>query len=1016
MSMRIKLETEIQIVQKKTENNDSTAKKSFKSLRFDLSADKNQHQKSTISTTTANKSFQILPYSANAGNCLSTSSQQKTQKDQFENLKAKNQIYLLSRNNNGKTQSSTIDNTIIGKRRISLNQKFQKQQDDHFISLFTYNKTASGLKSEYKNIKNGPDDVAAYYKPRRNLNKYDEKQDKLMNAISYKSSDNSVQMQKFYNEKKVNNKDKYQIIFKNGQVQNLDELNFISDAEVRALYKAKCEDLVIPEVEDQYEKFKENCQLNSVNGKLKLHNFNLGPRAAKVIADIMVFLQIFRYIDNFIGNEGLMAIADALQKQSHIIRIDVSTNNITQLGTDYLYSSLIRNNTLIDIDISSKEGRFRNRMTAKGVEALSQVILNNPFLQILNLSGNALKNEGIRALCQAIQESQYKAIISLDIAENEISYLACEYLHNLLVDSNILRLNLKGNNIGNQGAEKLSQAFYFSRSKLIYINMASCGLKQLGMIKILDAIKYNYQVQTLILDDNFGGKGHSFNIMQSLMSQNRCLVQFSAQNCMLDDSFCIPLGDGLHNNTRLKSLNISHNQIGNEGAISIATALSFKGNNTNNTTNCLQELIISHNDIGEAGGIELSKMIQSNKAILRFNLSYNKMGDQTGQDMIRAIGDNDKIEYLDLNKNQINCRYVEFIEEKCKRNIAENQKAIVPHFQKDLKNLQEVTSKYPQVQRRMARADKSNVKENLKYQQEQLRFEKYKTDLQYQSQIIGSELINIERLSQKLSLKLEELDKQCKLLLVRENKEKTRIKANYLRGELHAYRRIQIDINSQNEVLESKILQMKAERLYLLKEQHKAMVIDPSFNESRLSKELESIKKENSIKNDKRFSLAQSLSPRKRQDPLLLSQKNDSIKKQTIAGSRNLNSLSRQKQQSANNANLAKQSLMNVTAFDNQPIKRPNSKKSSYSSAQITKNAKFNTLKRKQTIISNNIDNLQGISQPRASSNQSNKRRHMSQKDVQVHHINLIKVQQINEIQEQSSLFSSDFEENEKNL
>lgn len=79
---------------------------------------------------------------------------------------------------------------------------------------------------------------------------------------------------------------------------------------------------------------------------------------------------------------------------------------------------------------------------------------------------------------------------------------------------------------------------------------------------------------------------------------------------MLDDSFAIPLGDGLDNNARLKVLNISHNQISNEGAISIATALSFKGNKQNNTTtNCLQELNLSHNDIGEKGGIEISKMI-----------------------------------------------------------------------------------------------------------------------------------------------------------------------------------------------------------------------------------------------------------------------------------------------------------------------------------------------------------------------------------------------------------------------
>lgn len=194
------------------------------------------------------------------------------------------------------------------------------------------------------------------------------------------------------------------------------------------------------------------------------------------------------------GNEGIKHIADALSRQNHVIRLDISTNDMTYESANYLFKSLVYNTSLIDLDISSKDGRYRNRIHSKGIESLKTIIIQNPFLQILNISGNAIKNEGIKLLCSAILISTHKALLSLDIAENEITHLGCDSLYKLLIESNILKLNLKGNNLGNQGSEMISQALYFSRSKLINLNISNCNLLYLGFIKILDAIKHNYQI------------------------------------------------------------------------------------------------------------------------------------------------------------------------------------------------------------------------------------------------------------------------------------------------------------------------------------------------------------------------------------------------------------------------------------------------------------------------------------------------------------------------------------------
>lgn len=59
-------------------------------------------------------------------------------------------------------------------------------------------------------------------------------------------------------------------------------------------------------------------------------------------------------------------------------------------------------------------------------------------------------------MCDGILKNEHKTLISLDISCNEINHFACEYIHELLLESNILKLSLAGNNIGNLGADKLS--------------------------------------------------------------------------------------------------------------------------------------------------------------------------------------------------------------------------------------------------------------------------------------------------------------------------------------------------------------------------------------------------------------------------------------------------------------------------------------------------------------------------------------------------------------------------------
>lgn len=104
------------------------------------------------------------------------------------------------------------------------------------------------------------------------------------------------------------------------------------------------------------------------------------------------------------------------------------------------------------------------------------MLTRNQTLQILNISGTMIKNEGTRLLCAGLIAMQHKTLLSLDISDNEITHTACQALHDLLLDSCLLRLNIAYNKLGLSGAEKLAAALFFSRSKLNYLNLSECSI------------------------------------------------------------------------------------------------------------------------------------------------------------------------------------------------------------------------------------------------------------------------------------------------------------------------------------------------------------------------------------------------------------------------------------------------------------------------------------------------------------------------------------------------------------
>ena len=194
--------------------------------------------------------------------------------------------------------------------------------------------------------------------------------------------------------------------------------------ETRLLYQAKCKDLSIPNIENQYQKFRDNCLNHCQKRTFKMVGGQIGSTSAKVISLIIKANQNFSKFDigyNKIGDIGITSIANVFEnfRCPSIIALNVSTNSLSPVGLTTLFNSLHCNQSLIDLDISSKsrESKNRNRINTESIQALAELLKVNRFIQYINLSGLSIADKGLEILKdEAVDNSNHvSSLVNLNL-------------------------------------------------------------------------------------------------------------------------------------------------------------------------------------------------------------------------------------------------------------------------------------------------------------------------------------------------------------------------------------------------------------------------------------------------------------------------------------------------------------------------------------------------------------------------------------------------------------------------
>lgn len=362
--------------------------------------------------------------------------------------------------------------------------------------------------------------------------------------------------------------------------------------------------------------------------------------------------------------------------------------------------------------ISAKcKGNFfclpENGFGVLSAEALASILSANVRYSILDLSGNRLRDDGVKFIAELLKVN--RTIVHVDLASNDVGHLGGVAIANALQENNTVvsldlgaRSGANGNHIGSLGAEAIGKLLQCNEV-LSHLNLSSNGLGAAGLPFIASALEHNKSLTHLnISSNNLGIDGAR---ILSTVFDSSCITHLELPRNYLTDKGGAVLFEALakaieNGSDMIQHIDLASNDLGEKSAYylgkALATSTALKwihlgGNlfgpavksitagvteshsllglfmngcaipeesgavigHALSTNNSLQELDVSNNRLKDKGACELAKGLSMNKHLLRCDLSSNKIGHNGGAGIAKALLTNATIRNLNLRRNMM---------------------------------------------------------------------------------------------------------------------------------------------------------------------------------------------------------------------------------------------------------------------------------------------------------------------------------------------------------------------------
>uniref|UniRef100_A0A8C3W6J4 NLR family pyrin domain containing 13 n=1 Tax=Catagonus wagneri TaxID=51154 RepID=A0A8C3W6J4_9CETA len=250
-----------------------------------------------------------------------------------------------------------------------------------------------------------------------------------------------------------------------------------------------------------------------------------------------------------------------------LTHLDLSSNNLGITVSTIIFR------TLRHPACSLKYLLEKCNLPVASCQDLALLLISTHRMTHLCLGFNQIQDAGVKLLCASLTHA--KCLLErLVLWFCQLGAASCGYLSNaLLQNKRLTHLNLRKNNLGDEGVKLLCEPLRCADCRLQDLNLSDCSFSVEGCRELADALKHNRSVTVLDIGENNVRDDGVKELCEALKHLNCALKTLGLEKCSLTRNCCQHICSVLRKNRSLVHLNLLGNDLGPDGVNKLWTSL-----------------------------------------------------------------------------------------------------------------------------------------------------------------------------------------------------------------------------------------------------------------------------------------------------------------------------------------------------------------------------------------------------------------------------------------------------------